>query len=84
MKRYRNVVGKKIRKHRNASEFSQSQLARKLQLSGLFYCDTTMVGKIESGIRSVYDYALQIIATVLKITCEDLLPSVRHTKGEIL
>ena len=83
MKRYRNVVGKQLRERRNALGLSQSKLASALQLSGLFYVDTTMIGKIESGIRSVYDYEVQFIAAALDTSVDSLLPPIQYTKGEI-
>lgn len=74
-RRYRNVAGPAIRKLRMKRGWTQDQLAAKLQLAGLESADRVCVAKIESQIRSVYDFDLVIIAHVLGAPAASLLPS---------
>ncbi|HEY3914080.1 MAG TPA: helix-turn-helix transcriptional regulator [Verrucomicrobiae bacterium] len=77
MKRFRNAVGPQIRKLRTQRNLSQDALAAKLQLAGLDL-DRISVAKIETQIRSVFDYELATIADVLGVTMDDLrMPRVR-------
>ena len=52
---------------------TQEELATKLQLAGLDL-DRIAVAKIESRIRSVYDYELAMIAHLLAVPADELLP----------
>jgi len=56
---------------------TQDALAGKLQRAGLDM-DRTAVAKIEIQLRSVFDYELAMIARVLKVRVEDLLPIARE------
>lgn len=58
-------------------------LAAKLQLLGLSYIDRVSVAKIEGSIRSIYDYELAIIASVLSIELSQLVPSFREVRKNI-
>ncbi len=71
MRRFRNAAGPLIRKRRNQRALTLEGLATKLQLAGLDL-DGTSVAKIESRIRSLFDYELIVIARVLKIPPEKL------------
>lgn len=71
--RFRNILGPNIRKWRKKAGLSQDDLAAKLQLAGLENIDRVAVAKIESQIRSLFDYELIVIRTVLKISPEELL-----------
>lgn len=51
----------------------------KLQLAGLDM-DRTSLAKIESRIRSVFDFELAIIAHVLKVPTDALYPERKHLK----
>jgi transcriptional regulator with XRE-family HTH domain len=62
---------------------SQDQLAARLQLAGLGGLERVMVAKIESQIRSVYDYELVVIAEVLGVTANDLLPKPKELKRDL-
>ena len=64
-------MGPLIRKFRVNRNLTQEQLAAKIQLLGLDL-DRTDIGKIESCIRSLYDYEMIVIATALKISLSDL------------
>ena len=71
--RFRNILGPNIRKWRKKAGLSQDDLAAKLQLAGLENIDRVAVAKIESQIRSLFDYELIVIGTVLKISPEELI-----------
>lgn len=58
---------------RVSQNLSQEELAIKLQLAGL-NLDRTSVAKIETGLRSVFDYELAVIAQQLKTTTDLLYP----------
>ena len=75
LNRSRNAVGSGIRRFRNLKGWSQRVLARELNLKGLHYMDTTLIGKIESGIRRCYDYEVFLISEVLSVGLEELFPS---------
>jgi len=62
---------------------TQDQLAARLQLTGLHSCDRVTVAKIESQIRSVFDYELPVLAGVLGVSGDDLFPSTRQLKASL-
>lgn len=64
-------------------ELTQDQLAARLQLAGLHTFDRVTVAKIESQIRSVYDFELAVLSEVLGVPSEDLLPSHRQLKASL-
>ncbi|MCB1077331.1 MAG: helix-turn-helix domain-containing protein [Verrucomicrobiae bacterium] len=82
-RRFRNVSGPEIRRHRMAQELSQDQLAARLQLAGLDHLDRVALAKIESQIRSVFDWELAVIADVLGVEVSGLLPPVQKLKPEL-
>ncbi len=71
--RFRNILGPNIRKWRKKAGLSQDDLAARLQLAGLENIDRVAVAKIESQIRSLFDYELIVIGTVLKISPDELI-----------
>lgn len=79
MTRFRNAAGPQIQKLRQARQWTQSDLAVKLQLVGLDM-DRTAVAKIEARIRSVFDFELAIIAKVLGVSMNDLTPEPKALK----
>lgn len=68
-----NVVGPQIRRLRYESGFTQERLATRCQLAGLDISRATLA-QIESRFRYVSDEELFIIASVLKVTTDDLYP----------
>lgn len=78
MKLYKNKDGKcndsgrKIRELREASGFSQEELAAKLQLSGLALTQKA-ISRIETGDRVVPDFELVYFSKVLGVSVETLL-----------
>ena len=73
--RYRNISGPMIRERRMAKKYSQEDLAAKLQLAGLTQFDRVCVAKVESQIRSLFDWELAVIASVLGSPVSDLICS---------
>jgi len=71
--RFRNILGPNIRKWRKKAGLSQDDLAARLQLAGLENIDRVAVAKIESQIRSLFDYELIVIRAVLKISPEEFV-----------
>ena len=67
-----NICGKKIAEMRKEMKISQKILADKLQLSGLDI-DKNAVQRIECGKRFVTDIELVAIASVFRITVDELL-----------
>ena len=53
---------------------TQDPLAARLQLAGLRTCDRVAVAKIESQIRSVYDYERSVLAGVLSVSVDEPSP----------
>ena len=82
MKRFRNTAGPLIRKYRSQKGLTQEALAAKLQVAGLDM-DRAAVAKVESQIRSIFDYELGIIARVLKIPTEKMFPSDSEQKRQL-
>jgi transcriptional regulator with XRE-family HTH domain len=52
---------------------TQDELAVRLQMSGLEHLDRVAVAKIESQIRSVYDFEVIVLANALKVTVAELM-----------
>ncbi len=72
-RRYRNILGPNVRKLRQQAGLTQDDLAARLQLAGLDNIDRVAVAKIESQIRSLYDFEAIVLAQVLKVTYETLM-----------
>jgi len=54
--------------------WTQDDLAAKLQIAGLHGFDRVVVAKIESRLRSAFDYEAAIISRILGVPLDDLLP----------
>lgn len=76
-RRVRNVAGPEIAKARIAAGLTQEQLAARLQVLGLAL-DRGSVAKIESRIRSVFDYELIAIGSALETPVADLCPRIKE------
>ena len=72
-RRFRNLIGPRIREFREKMGLTQDQLAARLQNAGLENFDRVAVAKIESQIRSVYDFDVIILANVLKRELPEIL-----------
>jgi len=75
MPRFRNATGPAVRRLRVERGLTQDELAARLVLAGLTNADRVWVAKIESQIRSVFDYELAIVASVLGVKADELLPT---------
>lgn len=64
-------------------EWSQDQLAAKLQFEGLENFDRVTVAKVESQIRSVFDFELQMIAKTFGVEAKHLLPTSGALKKDL-
>jgi transcriptional regulator with XRE-family HTH domain len=73
-RRFRNSIGPQLRRLRTGMGLTQDALAGKLQRAGLDM-DRTAVAKIETRLRSVFDFELAMIARVLKVGTDELLPN---------
>ena len=83
MRRFRNSIGPQLAAIRKSIGMTQDQLAAKLQLAGLESIDRVGVVKIESQIRSVFDFEIQVIAEVLKVETSELFPDFHITKKNL-
>ncbi len=82
-RRFRNTVGPQVRLFRIERGLTQDQLAARLALSGLENADRVYVAKIESQIRSVFDFELVVLAQALGVSETDLLPQMGHLKANL-
>ncbi|MBL9154771.1 MAG: helix-turn-helix transcriptional regulator [Verrucomicrobiales bacterium] len=72
-RRFRNLVGPKVRLLRGKLGLTQDQLAARLQLAGLADFDRVTVAKVESQIRSVFDFELVVLSRVLQVEANELM-----------
>lgn len=68
----KNISGEKIKIARICSNYSQTDLARKLQLYGV-EIDKHTISHIERGFRKVKDYELDCISGILSVSLDFLL-----------
>ena len=69
----KNVCGSRIREERKKRRLSQTDLAARLQIRGVTL-ERDSVSRIELGTRFIADYELMVIASILCIPIEELLP----------
>jgi transcriptional regulator with XRE-family HTH domain len=81
-RRFRNIAGPSIRRFRISRGWTQAELAAKAQIAGLDL-DRADIGKIECQLRSLYDFELFLLASVLEVPASDLHPGLRRTKGDL-
>ena len=74
-KTHRNVVGTEIRRRRLHHGWSQSRMARHLEVAGLTISRSGLA-KIECGMLWVGDFELLYFARVLGIRVQDLFPNI--------
>lgn len=72
---YKNLIGTEIRKRRDRLDWSQSDLAVRLQLAG-WDIDRSQLSKIECRLVHVSDFQQLYFVRVFKVSLDDLLPSV--------
>lgn len=73
-RRFRNCIGPRVRRLRMDRGWTQDDLAAKLLLAGLHGFDRVAVAKIESRLRSAFDYETAVIARVFGVSTDDLMP----------
>jgi transcriptional regulator with XRE-family HTH domain len=83
MPRFRNAAGPTVRRLRIERGLTQDGLAARLVLAGLQNADRVWVAKVESQIRSVFDYELAVIAVELGVKADDLLPGGKELKRDL-
>ena len=66
-----------------AKGLTQDQFAARLQLAGLHSIDRVALAKIESQIRSVFDYELAVIGKELGVEPGLLFPSKRALRNDL-
>ena len=79
----KNIVGPQVRRLRVAAELSQEALAGRLQVAGW---DLSRAGlsKIEAGLRLVIDAEAVVLARVLGVALDDLVPKKARGLGAVL
>lgn len=68
-----NVSGENVKHLREARKLSQEQLATLMQLKDV-QMSQKAISRLESGVRIITDYELMILAKVLNVDVESLLP----------
>lgn len=70
----RNIVGERVREARQRSipPMTQDQLSGKLAAEDV-QLDRVAIAKVESGLRSVFDFEVRALASVLKVDLKWLL-----------
>jgi transcriptional regulator with XRE-family HTH domain len=67
---------------RNARGWTQAELAAKVQIAGL-ELGRADIAKIESQLRSIYDFELFVLSNVLGVAATELNPSGKVFKGSL-
>lgn len=68
-----NISGENVKRLREARKLSQEQLATLMQLKDV-QMSQKAISRLESGVRIITDYELMILAKVLNVDVEALLP----------
>lgn len=68
----KNICGERVREARCKLRLTQSDLAAKLQVSGIVL-ERDSISRIEIGTRFVADYEIRELAKILKVDVEWLL-----------
>lgn len=68
----RNISGERIRQERTRQRCTQSELAARIQISGVIL-ERDCISRIENGLRMVQDFELRAIAEALGVTTDWLL-----------
>jgi transcriptional regulator with XRE-family HTH domain len=79
----KNIVGPQVRRLRVAAGLSQEALANRLQVAGW---DLSRAGlsKIEAGLRLVIDAEVVVLARVLGVALDELVPRKARGLGAVL
>ena len=68
-----NIIGPKIRQHREQLGLTQDQMAAKCQVLGFDLTRGTLA-KIESRVRAVSDHEIPFLAKALEVSIDALFP----------
>src|SRR5271165_6679083 len=70
----RNLIGKRVKQARQGFDppLTQDQLSGKLASAGV-HLDRVALAKVESGLRSAFDFEVKALAAVLKVDANWLL-----------
>jgi len=74
-RRFRNLIGPLVRDYRRRRGLTQEEFSAKLQLLGATNLDRGKIAKIETQIRSVYDYEWLAFAKVLCVAPSTFTPT---------
>ena len=72
---YKNAVGAAVRRVRNQREWTQEELAVKLQLLGWSRCTRSWLSRVEARLVAVRDYELSYFCKVFSVPLDALFPS---------
>lgn len=67
----RNIIGKRVKIIRKNKKLTQEELTARIQVKGIDI-DRTMLSKIETNSREVYDFEVKAIAEALDVSINDL------------
>ncbi|MDU4801549.1 MAG: helix-turn-helix transcriptional regulator [Clostridium butyricum] len=67
----RNIIGKRVQSIRKNKKLTQEELTARIQIKGIDI-DRTILSKIETNSREVYDFEVKAIAEALEISINDL------------
>jgi transcriptional regulator with XRE-family HTH domain len=73
MRRHANIIGQNVIKWRYQKDWTQDQLAAKMQLSG-YYITRQIIANIESRRSSVSDKRVAYLAEIFDVKAGDLFP----------
>ncbi len=83
MSHHVNIVGPQVRRLRSSKEWSQNDLAIKLQILGMEHATRCKVSKIEARLVWVSDDDLIFLSRVLGVTTEELYPDFIRRAGRM-
>ena len=67
----RNIIGKRVKMIRKNKKLTQEELTARIQVKGIDI-DRTMLSKIETDSREVYDFEVKAIAEALDVSIDEL------------
>ncbi|MBQ4068422.1 MAG: helix-turn-helix transcriptional regulator [Lachnospiraceae bacterium] len=70
-----NLVGERVRYYRKKKKYSQKLLSEKLETMAIYICRGS-ISRIEDGSRTVTDIELYGLASILRVSIEDLFPHI--------
>jgi|HubBroStandDraft_6_1064221.scaffolds.fasta_scaffold2095114_2 transcriptional regulator with XRE-family HTH domain len=83
MRRHANIIGQNVVKLRYQKDWTQDQLAAKMQLSG-HYITRQIIANIETRRSSVNDKRIACFAEIFEVKTGDLFPPKRKFSGRVV